>query len=67
MGEVLYVYGLKKNIRSIFVLEDKGFYVIFMENQAYLWPKNQNLDIVVIFGFREGGIYKVPGNIISAM
>ena len=60
MDEILYVLGLKKKLFSVFVLEDKGFCVIFMENQVYLWPKNQNLDIAVIFGVREGGLYKVP-------
>ena len=38
-----------------------------MQNQVCLWPKNQNLDTTIIFGVREGGLYKVPRNIISAM
>ena len=67
MDDILYVPRLKKNLLSVSVLEDKGFHVIFMENQVYLWPKNQNLDIAVIFGVREGGLYKVLGKIISAM
>ena len=39
MDYILYVPGLKKNILSISVLENKGFCVIFMKNQVYLWPK----------------------------
>ena len=40
MQYILYVPGLKKNLFSIAILEDKGFCVIFMKNQAYLWLKN---------------------------
>ena len=38
-----------------------------MENQAYLWPKNQNIDTTIFIGVREGGIYKVTGKYIAAM
>ena len=48
--DILYVPRLKKNLLSVSVLEDKGFRVIFMKNQVYLWLKNQSLDIAVIFG-----------------
>ena len=50
MDGILYVPRLNKNILYVFVLEDKGFHVIFMENKVYFWPKNQNLDIAVVFG-----------------
>ena len=56
IDDILYVTGLKKNLLSVSVLEDKGFRVIFMKNQVYLWPKNQNLDTNVIFGVQEGGL-----------
>ena len=67
MDDILYFLGLKKNILFVYFLKDKGFRVIVMENQVYLWPKNQNLDTAVIFGVQEGGLYKIPGKIISAM
>ena len=38
-----------------------------MENQAYLWPNIRNIDTAIVIGVREGGIYKVPRNIISSM
>ena len=56
MDDILYVHGLKKNILFFSILEDKGFCVIFIENQAYLWPKNENLDTTVIFRVQEGGL-----------
>ena len=52
--DILYVLGLLKNLLFVFVLEDKGFRVIFMDNQAYLWLKNQNIDIATVNGVREG-------------
>ena len=36
MEDILYVPGLKKNLLYVYVLEDKGFCVIFMDYQAYL-------------------------------
>ena len=50
MDDILYVPRLKKKLLYVYVLEDKGIRVIFIENQAYLWPKNQNIDTVFIFG-----------------
>ena len=65
MDDIMYIPGLKKNLLSIFFLEDKGFRVIFMENQAYLWSKNQNLDTTIVFVGQEGGLYKVLGKLFQ--
>ena len=54
MDDIIYVPGLKKNLLYVYVLEDKGFQVIFMENQAYLWSKNQNIDVANALRVREG-------------
>ena len=48
--DIIYVPRLKKNLIFVFVLEDKGFRDIFMENQAYLWLKNQDIDIATVIG-----------------
>ena len=48
--KIIYVPGLKKNLLYVSVLKDKGFQVIFMENQAYLWPTNQNIDTATVIG-----------------
>ena len=45
-----FVPVLKKNILSVYFLEDKCFRFIFMENQAYLWPKNQKIDTTTVIG-----------------
>ena len=64
MEDIIYVLGLKKNLLLVSVLEDKSLQVIFMENQAYLWSKNQNIGTATFIGVREGGIYKLLGKYI---
>jgi hypothetical protein len=61
--EILYVPGLKKNLISVAVLEDKGYRVIFMDKKALLWSKNQELSSTIVIGVREGGLYKLLGHI----
>ena len=41
--EILYVPGIKKNLLSVSALEDKGFWVTFMEGKALLWHKDSSL------------------------
>ena len=38
LEEVLYVPGLKKNLLSVGVLEDKGYTVAFTKSKAIMWP-----------------------------
>jgi hypothetical protein len=58
----LFVQGLKKNLLSIFALEDKGFRVAFVDGQVLLWPKNSSMDKATVIGVREGGLYKLKGH-----
>ena len=67
VDEIQYVFDLKKNLLFVSVLEDKGFRVIFMDNQALLWPKNIDLNSAAMIGVREGDLYKVLGKFIKAM
>ena len=59
--------GLKKNLISIAVLESKGYRVIFMEGKALLLSKNEDLNLVLVIGHQEGGLYKLPGQIMHAL
>ena len=43
LEEVLYVPGLKKNLLSIGVLEDKGYTVAFTKGKAIMWPSGGNM------------------------
>jgi hypothetical protein len=40
LSNVLYVPGLKKNLASVYALEDKGFEVYFKEGKEYIKPKD---------------------------
>ena len=48
MRKILYVPGLKKNLLSIFTLEEKGYRVAFIDGQVLMWPKGKNLDDAVV-------------------
>ena len=65
--EILLVPGLKKNLISIVVLEDKGFRVTFTDGKALLCPKDKDLSSTIVIGIRERGLYKVLGHSIQAL
>jgi hypothetical protein len=60
--DILFVQGLKKNLLSIFALEDKGFRVAFVDSQVLPWPKNSSIDKATVIGVQEGGLYKLKGH-----
>jgi hypothetical protein len=64
--EILYVPGIKKNLLSVSALEDKGFWVTFMEGKALLWHKDSSLESAIEIGVRVGGLYKLLGHLIQA-
>ena len=51
--EIMFVPGLKKNLLSVAVLEDKGFKVTFKDGKALLWSKDKYLSSVTMIGIRE--------------
>ena len=65
--EILFVLGLKKNLLSISVLEDKGFIVTFMDDKALLWSKDKYLSSTIVIGVREGGLYKLSSRPTRAL
>ena len=42
MKDVLFVPGLKKNILSIFALDQKGIRVAFVDGQVLMWPRGKD-------------------------
>ena len=50
MKDVLFVPGLKNNILSISVLDEKGMRVAFVDGQVLMWPKGKSFDDVVMIG-----------------
>ena len=65
LEEVLYVPGLKKNLISVSVLENKGYSVV-SEKKALLWQRGIPLKQTETIGVQEGGLYKVPRQLARA-
>ena len=42
--EILYVPGLKKNVISVTVLEDKGYFVTFLEGKVLIQDKGRSIN-----------------------
>ena len=62
IDEILLIPSLKKNLVSAAALEDKGYRVTFMDGKALLWSKNQEISSASVIGYREGGLYILPGH-----
>ena len=66
LEEVLYVPGLKKNLLSVGVLEDKGYTVAFTKGKAIMWPLGGDMSSALEIGVKEGNVYHLTGNPIQA-
>ena len=67
MKEVLYVPGLKKNLLSISALDKKGYRVAFIDGQVLMWPKGKTIEVAVVIGEEEGGLYKLKGHLETTL
>ena len=67
MKDVLFVPGLKKNLLFISALDAKGMRVSFVDFQVLMWPKGKTIDAVVVIGEKEGGLYKLKGQLEQAL
>jgi len=57
LKNVMYVHGLKKNLISVDVLEDKGYDVVFSKGEYFL--KHVSTGKVKQIGVRVKNIYKL--------
>jgi hypothetical protein len=64
---MLYVLGLKKNLLSISVMEERGFVVIFQKGKVLIRPEGASLDTAVKTKVREGNLYKMQGKLVQAL
>ena len=62
LEEILYVPGLKKNLLSVGVLEDKGYTVAFTKGKAIMWPLGGDMSLAIEIGVKEGNVYHLTGN-----
>lgn len=67
VGEILYVPGLKKNLLSVGVLEDKGYTVAFSKGKDLMWPTNEGMSSAMEIGVKVGHVYQILGNPIQAL
>lgn len=51
MSGIIFVPGLKKNLLSIFALEDKGYRVSFVDGKVLVWHKDSSIDFGDVIGF----------------
>jgi hypothetical protein len=57
LREVLYVPGMKRNLISIYALEDKGYKVTFLEGKFIAWHKESHINSTKVIGFQENSLY----------
>ena len=59
LRNVLYVLGLKKNLVSISMIEDKGLGVSFLDGHVHMFPKTSGPSASVAIGVRCGKLYRL--------
>ena len=67
LEEVLYVPGLKMNLISVSVHENKGYSIVFTEKKTLLWQRGIPLKQEGTIGVQEGELYKVPRMLARAL
>jgi hypothetical protein len=59
LREVLYVMGLKKTLVSVFVIEERGYEVLFRDGKVLLFPKGSSITSAKLIGTRHEKLYKI--------
>ena len=59
LRDVLYVPGLKKNLVSVSMIEDRGLGVYVLDGKVYIFPKAKGPSASYAIGFRCGKLYKL--------
>jgi hypothetical protein len=59
--EVLYVPGLKKNLLSISVMEDKDYKENFRRGHVFIRPEGANPDTAMRIGVWDENLYRLQG------
>lgn len=67
LHDVMYVPRLKKNLISIFVLEDKGLRVAFIREKVLTWPSKSHMRDTFTLESIIQGLYRVNGRPLRAM
>jgi hypothetical protein len=67
LRELLYVPGVKRNLVSIFSLEDKGYKVTFSEGRVIAWHKDSHINSAKVIGVRENNMYILTINPVKVL
>jgi hypothetical protein len=67
LSEVLYVPGMKRNLVSIFSLEDKGYKVTLFEGKVLSWHKDSHINSARLIGVRESSLYRLTIRPVQAL
>ena len=59
LWDVLYVPGPKKNLVSVFMIEDQGLGVSFLDGHVHMFPKTAGPSAPVAIGVRCGKLYRL--------
>jgi hypothetical protein len=62
----LFIPGLRNNLLSVSVMEDKGYVVEFKNQHILIKQKESNSNIAQVIGFREVDIYRFQGELVLA-
>jgi hypothetical protein len=67
LSEVLYVPGMKRNLVSIYALEDKGYKVTFSEGRVLARHKDSHINSVKVIGVRKSSLYRLTIRPVQAL
>ena len=59
LQDVLYVFGMKKNLVSVSMIEDQGLGVSFLDGHVHMFPKTRGPSASVAIGARCGKLYRL--------
>jgi hypothetical protein len=67
LREVLYVLGLKKNLVSVFSIEERGYEVLSRDGKVLIFPKGSNITLAKVIGTRHEKLSKLMFQPASAL
>jgi hypothetical protein len=67
LNEVIYVAEMKRNLVSIYALEDKGYKITFSEGRVLAWHKDSHIISAKVIGVRENNLYRLTIKLVQAL
>jgi hypothetical protein len=67
LTNVLWVPKLKKSVLLVSAIEEKGYDVLFQDEQVLFMPRGYSSHTAVVLGVRESNLYRIKGQPMRAM